>query len=149
MTSYFCLFCYFLDDEKCCRNCVDPGTKRAKTAKIVSVGQKWARSEKEYLHSVLTSDTRIWMTGGKRGDLSGHTRIFNFFIFLTKIKNVKKWLSQCHYLPRVDTKTKTTWFYIPICRDTQKNNTNKVDYMYADTKNCGKKMSFTIITPLY
>ena len=36
----------FSDDEKCCKNCVDPGTKRAKTAKIVSAGQKCARLEK-------------------------------------------------------------------------------------------------------
>ena len=35
-----------LDDEKCCRNCVDSGPKRAKMANIVFTGQKWARLEK-------------------------------------------------------------------------------------------------------
>ena len=58
MTSYFHLFCYFLDDEKCCINGVDPGTKRAETAKIVSAGQKWAWSEKKYMHSNWTYNTK-------------------------------------------------------------------------------------------
>ena len=74
MTLYFCLFCYFLDDEKYCRNCVDLGKKRAKMTKIVSEGQKWTRLEKEYLHSDWTSDTNIWMAGGKGGDLSARKK---------------------------------------------------------------------------
>ena len=41
----FVLFTTFLDDEKFCRNGVDPDTKRAKTAKIVSAGRKWVRLE--------------------------------------------------------------------------------------------------------
>ena len=55
--------------KKCCRNDVDPGTKRAKTANIVSTGQKWARLQNEYLHYDWTSDTKIWMAGGQGGDL--------------------------------------------------------------------------------
>ena len=30
MTTYFCLFGYFLNPKKCCRNCVDPSTKGPK-----------------------------------------------------------------------------------------------------------------------
>ena len=41
MTSYFRLFATFLDPKQYCRNCVNPGTKRAKTSLIVFPGQKW------------------------------------------------------------------------------------------------------------
>ena len=59
MISFFPFFAPFLDDEKCCRNCVDYGA-----ATIVSAGQKWAQLEKKYFHSEWTSDTNIWLTGG-------------------------------------------------------------------------------------
>ena len=65
----FVFFATFLDDEKCCRNYVYPGTKRAQTAKIVSAGQKLARLEKEYFHSDWNSDTNILMAGGEGGDI--------------------------------------------------------------------------------
>ena len=50
--------------------------KKAKMANIVSTGQKWARVEKEYLHYDWTSDTKIWMEGGKGGDISARKKIF-------------------------------------------------------------------------
>ena len=53
-------------------------------ANIVSTGQKWARVEKEYLHYDWTSDTKIWMEGGKGGDISARKKIF-----LTRLKAVK------------------------------------------------------------
>ena len=65
MQHIFVFFATFLDDEKCCRNCVYPGTKRAWTDKIVYAGQKWAQFEKKYLHYDWTSDTKIWMAGRK------------------------------------------------------------------------------------
>ena len=67
-------------------------------AKIVSAGQKWARSEKLYLHYEWTSDTNILMEGGQGDDLSVLKRILIFKV-LTKLKTVKKRLRQCHYLP--------------------------------------------------
>ena len=45
---------------------------------IVSAGQKWLRSEKEYLHYEWTSGANIWMAGGKGGDLSSPKRNFKF-----------------------------------------------------------------------
>ena len=59
MTSYFCILTAFLDDEKFCINCLDPGTKKAKTASIVSADHKWAQLEQEYLHSDWTYETNI------------------------------------------------------------------------------------------
>ena len=59
----FVFFATFLDDEKICRNYVDPGTKRAKTAKIVSAGQKWARLDKEYLQSDWMTLRFEWQVG--------------------------------------------------------------------------------------
>ena len=47
-------------------------------AKIVSAGQKWARSEKLYLHYEWTSDTNILMEGGQGDDLSVLKRILIF-----------------------------------------------------------------------
>ena len=82
----FISFATFLDDEKCCRNCVDYGLKRAKTAKIVSAGQKWTRLGKEYLHSECTSDTNVLIAGGKGGYISACKRDF---WFLTKLKLLK------------------------------------------------------------
>ena len=55
----FVFFATISDDKKFCRNCVDPVTKRVKTAIIVSAGQKWARLEKEYIHSDWISSTKI------------------------------------------------------------------------------------------
>ena len=55
----------------------------------MSTVQKWARLEKEYLHSDSTSDTNIRMTGGQGGDLSVRKRILICFQFLTKLKTVK------------------------------------------------------------
>ena len=77
----FVFLANFLDDEKCCRNCVDPGTKGAKTANIVSTGPEWAWLEKWYIHSDWTSDTDLWMTGGKGVDISARKRILIFFNF--------------------------------------------------------------------
>ena len=94
MISYFHLFCYFLDDEKCCKNCVDPGTKGSKTAKIVSTGQNWAQLDKEYLHADWNSDTKIWMEGGQGGDLSARK-----MIFLTKLTTIKQRLRKCPQIP--------------------------------------------------
>ena len=48
-------------------------------AMIVFMGQKWARLEKEYIHSDWTSETKIWMSGEQWGDLSARSSIFNFF----------------------------------------------------------------------
>ena len=62
----------------------------------MSTGQKWAQLEKEYLQSDCTSYTKIWMAGGKGGDLSAHKRILLIF---TKLKTVKKRLSNCPHLP--------------------------------------------------
>ena len=42
----FIFLATFLDDERFYRNCVDPGSKGAKTANIVSKGQEWAQLEK-------------------------------------------------------------------------------------------------------
>ena len=72
----FVFFATFWDDEKCCRNCVDPGTKRAQTAKIVYAGQKRVRLEKEYLHSDWNSYTNILMAGGEGGYLFSHKSFF-------------------------------------------------------------------------
>ena len=44
-------------------------------ANIVSIGQKWARLEKEYQHNDCTYDTKIWVAGEKRCDLSARKRI--------------------------------------------------------------------------
>ena len=74
MTSYFRLFCYFLDPKKC-RDYVDPGFKEAKTSHNMSRGPKWARFGKEYLPSDWTSDTIFLMTGGAGCDLSVRTGI--------------------------------------------------------------------------
>ena len=83
MTSQFRLFCYLFRRWKRCRNCVYPGTKRSKTAIIVSAGQTWARLEKEYIHSDWTSDTKIWMAGGQGGYLS--PRKISFFLLSYKL----------------------------------------------------------------
>ena len=98
MTSYFRLFCYFLGNEKSCTNVVDPGTKGAKTANIVSVGQIWARLEKKYIHSDWTSDTNIWMAGGQGGDFSPR-KFFLFCFIFDQVKNCKKRLRKCPQLP--------------------------------------------------
>ena len=51
---------------------------------IVSAGQKWARLEKEYLHSDWTSDANIWMAGGQGGDLFARKI---FLILLNQVMN--------------------------------------------------------------
>ena len=58
-------------------------------AKVVSAGQKWARLEKEYLHTDWTSDTESWIAGGRGGGLSARKRIFNILIF-DHVKNCLK-----------------------------------------------------------
>ena len=67
---------------------VDPGTKRSKTANIVSAGPKWEWSEREYLHYGWTYDTNIWMSGVEGGYLSP-CKGFNFFV-LDQFKNFIK-----------------------------------------------------------
>ena len=77
-----------MDDKKCCINFVDYGTKRAKIAKIVSAGQKWAQLEKEHFHYDWNYETNIWIASEKGGDFSSRKRIL-IFNFLTKLKTVK------------------------------------------------------------
>ena len=48
---------------------------------MVSTGQKWARLEKECLHSDWTSDTNILMADGQGGDLSARKRFLIFKIY--------------------------------------------------------------------
>ena len=47
-------------------------------ASNVSTGTKWARLEKEYLHSYWTSETKILMVGGQGDDLSAR-KMIKFF----------------------------------------------------------------------
>ena len=56
-------------------------------ASYVSTGQKWAQSEKEYIHSDWTSDTKIWMVGVQGGDIFVRKRIFLIFDY---VKNCLK-----------------------------------------------------------
>ena len=54
--------------------------KRAKTALIVSLGQKRARLEKEYLPFYWSSESHILITDVEVGDLSVRKRVYFYLL---------------------------------------------------------------------
>ena len=65
--------------------------QKVKKSHIMSSGQKWARFDKEYIPYDWTSETKIWLIGGSRGDLlvrKGILKNINFLLSYNMLKNV-------------------------------------------------------------